>query len=531
MLKQTTYKGAFRDPHAALSKIFNIINGDKKSHAEDRSKALHSNKTHQIAPNSFDNVVDTQYDNMIAEKRRLLPEKINQYSKELCELIKRVTVQEELPSDKFFSVNWAINVFYPRQRHIPEQEQMILFMEKVMSAYKADYGADFDVENDFQTLIQEVKNLAKALSISFELEILDRALSAAPLENIEEREKELLVLMRVYQQKSCRSFYSNLGKMEHPFNQLLWEKVTAEVLSDIKSLKIISSTLHALNEKIKATKIEADLPTKQELQTLETLIGEQFPLKSSRRFSGVKKNFLEMTSQIDLKRNNVIHQAKSDFAAYDKTFDDWKKIIQAIQKGGITFPWRYLPPSLIEVNALTDEIDSRRHYYDDWPCAGDVISKKKYELENYHKLLVIMKDETLDKINQGFANPNFSIKELQNNIKIYKQLLVKGGYDKAEESIARIELKLFRFAHHQHKKNQWFSFFRRSYFDNFSAESPASWRDVAANMHAGNYGYSGERTISVLNELGWHKEGQWTSVAPKELFDKSQAHQISLGVM
>ena len=113
----------------------------------------------------------------------------------------------------------------------------------------------------------------------------------------------------------------------------------------------------------------------------------------------------------------------------------------------------------------------------------------------------------------------FLLKKIQHYIKIYKQLLIKGGYDNAKEQISDIQLKLFKFAHAQNKKSQWFSIFRRSYYDNLSK---ISWRDVVANSTGSNYGYSGTRTSEVLKTLGWFKDSKLTGLAPEQLKEDTQ---------
>ena len=129
-----------------------------------------------------------------------------------------------------------------------------------------------------------------------------------------------------------------------------------------------------------------------------------------------------------------------------------------------------------------------------------------------------MKDVTEENIDKAFNAPNFSLKKIQHYLKIYKQLLIKGGYDNAKQQISDLELKLFKFAHAQNKQSQWFAFFRRSYYDNLAE---VSWRDISANSKSINYGYSGSRTLEVLKTLGWFKDSKLTGFAPENL-DKAE---------
>ena len=270
--------------------------------------------------------------------------------------------------------------------------------------------------------------------------------------------------------------------------------------------------------------IEKDLPTHDDIAEVEQYIDTEFGKIRSPRHAMLRMELVNVKEAIRAIKDDKAQQAKLEFAEFVNQFDIWRSTINDIQTdfiefGGKSFPWRFLPPSQKEVKALELQIEQKRSEYQDWPCVDSVMSKKDFHLEHYQRLLITMKDVTEDRINQAFNDPSFSIKKIQHYIKIYRVLLHKGGYDDEQEALSNIRLRLFRFAHNQHKETQWFSFFRRSYYDNLTN---ISWADIAANMNGKNFGYSGTRTNQVLTTLGWLDDGNLSSLAPPELQSRSE---------
>lgn len=420
----------------------------------------------------------------------------------------------------------------PAKPSIPTLANFMSFIEEAMQVCRAENCIDPEQEADFQALKLNVRGLAMTLSLFCQLQILDLELSQSPFDNVIQQEAKFLYILEYYNKDSCQSLLVKLDKnISHPLSRNSWECLIKEVSADISALKSISAQLALFNEKMANIKVEADLPTDDELTQIDDLIEQSFPVTTSKRYPSVKLKLTELVAKVVTFKDSVLQQAKVEFAKFDETFSKWQKILKSIQDGGISYPWRYLPPSLKEVTALKTEIAERKHYYQDWPCVAEVMSKKEYELNNYSQLLSIMKKETLERINAGFADLQTPTTELQHMIRIYKELLIKGGYDKAEDKVAEIELQLFRFAHQKYRQSQWCSWFRRSYFDNFKANISPTWRDIAMHLKGGNYGYSGARTKAVMQELGWLKQGRWTELAPKELIHSETQHQISLGLL
>lgn len=525
MTEQVSSQELGQDPKAAFEKMLEIMT------IEEKNKSLQP----LTEPDDESTLNDKAYYSCIMEKRANLPQVVKSFNNELDHLMVRARGAMPEKQTQSFSSSF-FNFIYGAKKElsVPTIDELIQFIAKVMKCYNSDFGPGYDIDGYFKDLLSRVNSLAMVMSVYFETKVLNQELSCSPLENLDKKEETFNEIHARFSHECFQSLLVDLNQRAHPLNKLTWQAQIAAMAADIKALKQVSAEFKVCQEKIDGAKVEADLPSPYKLQELEALIDSVFQIVTSTRAPAVRRQFLHVSQQIEAIKSKQIEQAKKAFARFDEQFTIWQTIISATRDGGVQFPWRVLPPSLKEVRVLTNEIADTKAYYEDWPCVLEVLSSKSYELIDYQKQLRSMKDETLSRINRGFADPNFSIRTLQHYIRLYKELLIKGGYDKAEDKISEVELQLFRFAHAQYKQSQWCSFFRRSYFDNFDTPDNhqlPTWHNVAVNMRGGSHCYTGVRTRKVMKELGWTKDDQWTNIAPKMLINCEEEYQASLGLL
>lgn len=513
---ETGVKGQLEIAQGRLEKLAAAVSGkpsvldnmEKVSDLASETKL----KIQQLDP--IDDYVEIQRLKIIADRQKKLKDDITKYTLEFKELQKRMIYRQSV------SVFTKLSALLSGPATgIPSLEELQSFIEKVNKAAQSDYGDDCDAEGEYSELISHVKTLSYALGVAIKLKILEEKLTEAPLSDLEDRERELFDLKK--RMPACRGWFSDLGMLDHPLNINSWNDVATGIERDLKILQRISDKTHQFRQAVGIATVEAELPSIAEIQQVEQEIDQQFGSIKSARHAPLRVILVGIKDSIQQIKSAKIEKVKQEFNEIDRQFELWRSTIlqiqtDFIQNGGKAFPWRFLPPSKKEINALLAKVEQKKQQYSEWPCVQAVLPKKQYHLEHYQKLLVTMKDLTEEKINDAFKEPNFSIKKIQQHIKIYKTLLIKGGYDNADELLANMELRLFKFAHQQSKKSQWLSFFRRSYFDNFAN---FSWLEIAANVSGKNFGYSGFRTTEVLKTLGWLKNESLTELAPRSLIE------------
>lgn len=517
MPEEAEIKGQIEIAKETLSQLASVVSG--KPNALQRATRV-TRPEHQTALeieqlDPIEDFVEIERLKIVKQRQTQLTKDIARYTKEYESIERRLIYRSNIGAFERLG-----SLLGGGPTHVPNEDEILNFIDQVIQASQRDYGEDCDAVDEYAELVSHVRKLGYALGIATRLKLLDEKLSEASPENpdlLDQYESELFDLME--RQRRCRGLFSNLGTLDHPFNITIWNNVTAFIQNDLKHMRWISEKIKNFRMAIDSAIVEADLPSIEEITEVEEYIDKEFGRTRSPRFPRLRSELVKIKETISTIKDDKIAQAKREFMDFAEQFEIWRKTTEEIkldfiENGGKSFPWRFLPPSQKEVRSLELKIEQKKLEYAEWPCVNSVISKKDFKLEHYERLLVTMKDVTEEHIEKALLDPKFPLKSLQHYLKVYRILLEKGGYDNYDELISKMRLRVFKFAHQQQRSTEWFSFFRRSYYDNISS---LNWTDIAANVNGKNFGYSGQRTAKVLKNLGWLSDSGFTELAPETL--------------
>lgn len=513
-LAEDDVHGSLEETQAALQELNGIVFA-KPSPVEGSSsfRAKLAELAHQRQ--QLDPVLDKMAIIQIEQQQKNLTE-LEQVVESLSN--KYTSIISRLKNKPVISNGWSDliieRIWGKEQSQLPSYEEMVDFIEAVYKAKSRDYGSDVNANEVFAELIGHTNDLTRALSISLRLKELDEKVTRDPFTDLAERKKILLVLSKLLEE--YKGFFIDLGKAKHPFNLRLWLIWIKKLQQDMDALSGLDEQVRKMTLRIDNAEAESELPTSGELKALTDTAIRLFGMRTSARRSAALYEIAQLESAVKQIKQQKTEQAKAEFAAISNQFEQWKSTVEDITKAFSTsqsngFPWMHYPPSQLEVDALQDSVVLLKQKYQQWPCTEPVIPTQPFQLPFYSKILETMKHISEKELDKAFTDPNFSIQQIQQYIKVYKNLLVKGGYSDADELIASYQMRLFLFAHQQQRQGQWFQFFRRSYYDDLQQ---VNWSDIAANAHSANFGYKGERTKKVLEMLGWLEEGEATNLAP-----------------
>lgn len=505
------------ETHQQLKRLADFISGKKKTIAPSL-KVTNSTDALQLKIkrlHPIDDFIAREKLKLIHSQQQALQHTLASLHRQFKDLTRRLCQQESIGLlPKFLCIVGGATT------SPPDEQELTAFIEKVMQASRVDYGEEINNEDFFSDITNAVKRLSLSLGVGLKLKMLASKIMREPLAGIEQAEKELCNLISRFQEgASC--YFSDLGDLNHPLNRQIWDTLIPQLRKELAALKKISILVADARASIKKATLEKELPSVSEMVALERLVEEHFDDRSL-SYAKLKLEVLALNEAIEAVKHKKMEEAKAIFGAYQKQFKQWRDIIDLIIASfksandvNKLFPWRYLPPSQKEVRDLQQEMDTHMKAFQAWPCVDWIVPKKVYVVSpHYQRLLVQMKEFTEQKLEESFSDPAFSVKKLQHYIKVYQRLLIKGGYQAADEEIAHKQLKVFYFAYHAHRRNQFFSFFRRCYFTSLDK---LSWQQISMHCHGRHKGYSGKRTREVLHTLGWLCDDELTELAPKEL--------------
>ena len=463
-----------------------------------------------------DEQVEIEYQNSIKANRAELDKKVTQLTAKLHQLRKRILYRDSI--SQFDQALGMLGLGEPTS--IPSTEELKDFIELVRIESEKDYGPDIDVHSEFEGLLEHTTVLTYALMIAYRLELVDLDLAASPFKDLLAKQEAILDIKTRFAES--KEFFADLGFINHPLNQTVLRLILLRLERDLKFLLSLEGKIIDYKNKLAAITCEADLPDLAELDQLKEQIDDELGRHDSPCHTGALKEILEIKKSINQIKQEKHNQAQDVFKGFQDKFDGWQKTVMTLYQQlshdkTPGFPWKKYPPSQREVDDFYFELEQAKQSYEQWPCVHHLFPQYEFKLAHYQRILSTMKSVTERELEKAFKDKYFTAQNIQSYIEAYKFLLEEGGYEDADQQVSNMGLRLFKFAHEQNRRAQWFSFFRRSYFDNLPS---LDWSDIVRNAFSMNLGYSGNRTREVLISLGWFENGRLTSLAPAQLLEK-----------
>ena len=431
--------------------------------------------------------------------------------KEYANIMRRLSLDPNLKSLAEVGQFWLQDFLVGRSVGFPSPAEIHSLYSKIKNTTPSQYYSNkkdpsAEVSKDpIEEIRKDTSRLYQACLVRYKIQHICQALH---------KEKDLRNLAKYYEllsqldlnisKNNYRHYFQNSCSRSHPLSLSAFDLARAKLGKALDALANLKPVLAIIKNKIEDAENKSSLPTDEQYSELYVLVEEKFYNLGSyeilaRNLIGRLEN--QQREKIKAIEDALLKKAVELNRAYQILSHNLSLVNMALKEFDFTKLPKLIPP-----NKRKKWKDSTNVYVKKCALWSMPISLN-YDINDAVQKYEAQTEKLLTKANAYLSVLLYSkpikIKEslfgLNSLISLTRQLDKKKLY---EADINRYRFRLFWQAYDSYMAAQWFSCFRRSYWQQRN-RSEVTFSEILHHARGGNVSYTGERTRQILMSLGW----------------------------